>query len=1086
MDNIQLRIQLFLLDVRGSKMQPFYLRILFVVTAFAGPCFLLPLCPAQSPAESIPEQVYKGLEWRLVGPFRAGRVAAVAGVPGSSTTFYFGSVGGGIWKTTNAGTVWTPIFDKQKIASIGAIAVAPSDPNVIYVGTGESDIRLNLGSGDGVYKSVDAGATWKNIGLKDTRQISRIVIDPNDPNTVYVGALGHAYGPSPERGVYKSTDGGTTWTHVLDKGPTLGVADLAIAQDNPKALFAALWNAHRPPWSIYGPLNGPGSNIYRSLDAGATWTLARTPTMPKDDLGRIGVAVSSDGRRVYALIEAKQGGLYRSDDGGDTWELANADPRITSRAWYFQGITVDPQNRDVIYMPNVALYTSADGGKTVTIVRGAPGGDDYHQLWVDPKDSARLLLGVDQGTTISLDHGATWSTWYNQPTAQMYHVITDNQFPYVLYGAQQDSGAYAVPSRTDHAQITSRDFTLPGNSESGYMAPDPNDPNILYMSSTNGTTFRVNMKTELSQTITPWPMRAFGLDVSQMKYREPWTPVLFFSPVDHKTLYMASQFVMKTMDGGLHWETISPDLTGADPPVAGEHPDQNTISNDMAVKRGYGLINAMAASPLTGSVLWTGSDSGLLHISRDEGKNWKNITPKEFGPWSKVSIIEASHFDPGGAYIAVDRHETDDQKPYIYRTDDYGATWKLIVNGISDNSFAWAVREDPKQRNLLFAATELGVYVSFNRGYIWQPLQLNLPTVSVRDLVIHGDDLIAATHGRSFWILDNIGTLREAVEAAKSQSGYLFRPATAIRIDNDSFIGTPLPPEEPTGKNPPNGAIIDYYLGSSAKQVQLEIYDPSHKLVRQFSSATLPSRMGPPQPIAERWFPKPQVLDVSAGMHRFIWNMTWAGTGTAESDDEDERVPHGPRVVPGTYEVRLIVDGKTFSSPLKVVMDPRSAATPATLATQMQTAYAVFLDSLQSRKALAEINSVQEQISGLKGKIPSENAALNNEVAALETAMKALTGRDDQGLDPGTWSLTTANSGLTSALGVVEVGERTPPAQALEVYRLAKQSAAAKEEEWARLKTHDLATLNQHLQSANVTPVAISEIQQQVDYLMTR
>ena len=899
---------------------------------------------------------------------------------------------------------------------------------MIYAGTGESDIRLDLGSGDGVYKSVDAGATWKNVGLKDSRQISRIVVDPTNPDIVYVGALGHAYGPSPERGVYKSTDGGTTWTRVLDKGPEIGVADLAIAQDNPKILFAAMWNAHRPPWSIYGPLNGPGSNLYRSTDAGATWTLMRSPAMPKDDLGRIGVAVSSDGKRVYALIEAKKGGLYRSDDGGDTWSLANGDPRITSRAWYFQGITVDPEDPDTIYMPNVALYTSSDGGKTISIVRGAPGGDDYHQLWVDPKDSARLLLATDQGTTLSLDHGLTWTTWYNQPTAQIYHVITDNQFPYVVYGAQQDSGAYAVVSRTDHTVITGRDFFLPGNSESGFMAPDPSDPNILYMSSTNGTTFRVNLKTELSQTITPWPMRSFQVDVSQMKYREPWSPALAFSAFDHKTLYLASQFMMKTVDGGLHWETISPDLTGAVASAKVSESDQS-IPIDLAVKRGYGLINAFATSPLSGSVIWTGSDSGLLYITRDAGKTWKNITPKEFGPWSKVSTVEASHFDPAVAYIAVDRHETDDQKPYIYRTDDYGATWKLIVDGIRENSFAWVVREDTKQKNLLFAGTELGVYVSFNRGDAWQPLQLNLPVVSVRDLTVHGDDLVTATHGRSFWILDDITPLREAVQAVQADDAYLFRPATAMRIDNDVFIGSPLPPEEPTAKNPPDGAIIDYYLKSGARDVKIEIFDANHQLVRHFSSTSAPPHARPPSMIAERWFPKPQMVETTPGMHRFIWNLTWAGSGVPGSDDDDDRVPLGPRVTAGMYEVHLTVDGKVYTAPLKVVMDPRTGATPAVLTVQMQTAREIFMDSLRSRKALAEIDSVQEQMASVRKSIPAGNTSLSSEVATFEASLSGLLGRDDQGLDPKTWTLSTANSGLSSALAVVGSAKGFPRAR---------------------------------------------------------
>ena len=1039
-------------------------------------------CVAQSP---VPEQAYNKLEWRLVGPFRAGRSAAASGIPGSSTTFYFGSVGGGVWKTTDAGTQWSPMFDGQKIASIGAIAVAPSDPNVIYVGTGESDIRLDLGSGDGVYKSVDAGATWKNVGLKDSRQISRIVVDPNNPSIVYVGALGHAYGPSAERGVYKSTDGGATWQHVLDRGPSIGVADLAISQDHPNILFAAMWNAHRPPWSIYAPLNGPGSNLYRSTDSGATWQLMRAPVMPKDDLGRIGVAVSSDGKRVYALIEAKKGGLYRSDDGGDTWILANPDPRITSRAWYFQGITVDPEDRDTIYMPNVALYTSADAGKTISIVRGAPGGDDYHQLWVDPKNSSRLLLATDQGTTISLDHGLTWSTWYNQPTAQMYHVITDNQFPYVLYGAQQDSGAYAVVSRTSHSVITARDFFLPGNSESGYMAPDPGNPNILYMSSTNGTTFRVNLKTQLSQTITPWPMRSFQVNVSQMKYREPWTPPLAFSAFDHKTLYMASQFMMKTLDGGLHWQTISPDLTGEVPSAKVAVPDPS-VPNDLAVKQGYGLINAFATSSLSPRLIWTGSDSGLIYLTRDAGTTWKNVTPKDFGPWSKVSIIEASHFNPAVAYIAVDRHETDDQKPYIYRTDDYGVSWKIIVDGIRSNSFAWVVREDAKEKNLLYAGTELGVYVSFNRGDSWQPLQLNLPVVSIRDLTVHENDLVTATHGRSFWILDDITPLREAAKAAQTNEAYLFHPATAMRIDNDAFIGSPLPPEEPTGKNPPDGAILDYYLKTNAKNVRLEIFNAQHESVRHYDSNIAPPPARRPSMIAERWFPKPQLVETTPGMHRFIWNLTWAGDGVPDSDDEDERVPRGPRVTPGLYEVRLTVDDKVYSAPLKITMDPRSGATPTVLAVQMQTSREIFLKSLLSRKALAEINSVQEQMDGLRTRIPASNTALMGEFADVERSIRTLVGRDDQGLDPKTWSLSTANSGLNSALAVVEVGERIPPSQAMEVYHMATKAAASNEAQWTRLKTIELARLNQHLQAANLTGVAVAEIEEQVDYLMTR
>ena len=537
-------------------------------------------------AQTVPPELLSGLQWRLIGPFRGGRAVAVTGVPGGASTFYFGSVDGGVWKTTDAGVTWNPLFDGQPIASIGALEVAPSSPNVLYAGTGESDIRSALSSGDGVYKSADAGQTWRNVGLRDSRQISRIVVDPQNADVVYVGALGHAYGPNDTRGVYKSTDGGANWTRVLDKGPNIGASDLAIAIASPNILFAGTWNTHRPPWSTYAPLPGPGGGLYRSTDSGATWAQLAGNGLPDGDWGRIGVAVAPDGKRVYALIEAgKKSGLYRSDDGGNTWMLANSDSRLSSRAWYFMGITVDPNNRDVIYMPNVALYKSEDGGKTITIVRGAPGGDDYHQIWVDPKDSSHLILGTDQGTTISVNRGQTWSSWYNQPTAQLYHVITDNEFPYHVYGAQQDTGSIAVPNRTDHGMITGRDWYMVGGGESGWLAPDPNDPNILYASGVYGSVIRWDRRTSFGQDITPWPMPNFSSEINQRKYRGPWTPVLVRSPIEKSALYFGTQFVMKTTDGGLHWQQISPDLTGAVANASSTGP--TTVAN--AKERGFGV-----------------------------------------------------------------------------------------------------------------------------------------------------------------------------------------------------------------------------------------------------------------------------------------------------------------------------------------------------------------------------------------------------------------------------------------------------------------------------------------------------------------
>jgi photosystem II stability/assembly factor-like uncharacterized protein len=1036
-------------------------------------------------AQSVPAELTNGLKWRLIGPFRGGRVVAVAGVPGDSTTFYFGAVNGGVWKTSDAGTVWLPIFDGQPVGSIGAIAVAPSDPKTIYAGTGESDIRSSLSFGNGVYKSTDGGSTWIHLGLEDTRHISRIVVDPQDPKIVYVGALGHAYAPNEQRGVYKSVDGGEHWVKALDQGPEIGISDLAISSGNSQLLFAGTWKTHRPPWSTYAPIDGPGGGLYRSQDAGKTWSHLSGNGLPDGDWGRVGVDVAPDGRRVYALIQAKKSGLYRSDDGGDTWTLENTDPRLTSRAWYFSGITIDPSNADVVYMPNVALYRSEDGGKTISIVRGAPGGDDYHQIWIDPKNSASVALGTDQGATISLDRGRTWTTWYNQPTAQLYHMITDNEFPYVVYGAQQDSGSAAVLSRTDHGQITPRDWFPSGGSESGYMAPDPKDPNIIYLSGTYGSIDRFNRKTGLSQDVTPWPALSFGSEISQRKYRDPWTPVLLFSPADSTTLYFGSQYVMKSGDGGLHWETISPDLTGATQ-NAGDHKPEGPTTTGNAKQRGYGVVFTIAPSALNRDLIWAGSDTGLIHLTRDGGKNWKDVTPLGLGDWSKISLIEASRFDPAVAYAAVDRSRLDDRKPYLYRTRDFGATWQLITNGIAADAFLRSVRQDTENARLLFAGTELGVYVSFDDGDHWQPLQLNLPVTSVRDLAIHGDDLVIATHGRSFWILDNITPLRQTSEAAKAQAVWLYHPAPAFRIDNDSFPGTPLPPEEPTAENPPAGAIIDYLIKSPATSISLEIFDERQELVHRFSSADRHPEKHAQLPIAERWFPKPVVLETDAGMHRFVWDLTWNSSGGSGVDEESEyRNPRGPKVVPGRYTVKLTVDGKTQTQLFKVVMDPRSAATAETLSQQLRVGRQMFGESMEARRALAEIASLQKQLADLEQKADAKDSAMQAALSDAQTDISEIMTKS--GKTPAqSGGLQEAFAELASALRVVEGGDRAVPSQAIALYQEADQRVTAAIAEWSEFKKSKLPQLNQKLSRANLPPIAVSEIEQEVEFLMSR
>jgi photosystem II stability/assembly factor-like uncharacterized protein len=1030
-------------------------------------------------AQNVRPDLFDGLKWRLIGPFRGGRVVAVAGIPGNSTTFYFGAVNGGIWETTNAGVVWRPIFDAQHISSIGTLAVSPSDPKVIYAGTGESDIRSDLSSGDGVYKSTDAGATWTNIGLRDTRQISRIVIDPRDANVVYVAALGHAYGPNDERGIFKSSDGGAHWTNVLNAGPDIGAADLAIATVSPNILFATTWNAHRPPWSTYAPLGGSGSGLYRSLDSGQSWQRLTGNGLPAGDWGRTGVAVSPDGKRVYALIGAKDGGkegpgLFRSDDGGQTWSLANSDSRLTSRSWYFGSITIDPNNPDVIYIPNVALYRSADGGKSVSIVRGAPGGDDYHQIWIDPADSTRMVLGTDQGTTISVDYGETWTSWYNQPTAQIYRLATDDKFPYNIYGTQQDSGGIALPSRTDHGQITARDWFSPGGSESGSIAPDPNDPNILYLTGSYGSVSRFDRRTSFSQDVSPWPIQTWNTEIYERKYRAPWTPVLLFSPVDKKTLYLGTQFVMRTNDGGLHWETISPDLTGAANLAQAKKVGETSVAN--AKENGYGVISSIAPSSLDGNLIWAGSDTGIIHLTRDGGKTWKDVTPKGLSDWSRISHIESSRFDPAEAYAAIERHRLDDLKPYLYRTRDFGATWRPITEGIPDRSFLRVVRQDPQAKGLLFAGTELGISVSFDDGDHWQPLQLNLPATSVTDIAVHGDDLVIATHGRSFWILDDISVLRQFKSASDAQGNWLYAPATAIRIDNDSFLGTPLPPEEPTAANPPSGAVLDYYLKSHAQHVQLEIFDGQGSLVRAFSSDDHNEPKRRKVAIAERWFPQAPMLELKPGMHRFVWDLRCCekDAGTGDSGDEEYGAPRAPRVPPGAYNVKLTVDGNTRTQPLKVIMDPRSAATTKDLQQQYQLGRQMFSEVVAVNRTLAAIHRAQTQLVSLIARTGAQQADLNSLLTrARDQINDVVTGNPSLGTQA--MGLDAASKNIASAARVVESGDRTSPSQAIEVYEEADRAVKLRMAEWSSIKTHQLPTLNDQLKRANEGPITVGE-----------
>lgn len=1013
-------------------------------------------------ARQLPANQSNDMRWRLIGPFRGGRALAVAGVPGQPEVAYFGAVGGGVWKTTDGGRVWRPIFDHEPVASIGAIAVAPSDPNIIYVGTGEADMRSDISAGGGMYKSTDGGATWQFLGLAATRQIAAILVDPHDPDRVYVAALGHAYGPNPERGVYRSLNGGRTWQKVLYKNSETGAASLAFDPDNPHVLYATLWQARRTPWSQYPPDEGPGSGLYRSNDGGDTWKQISGHGLPSGNLGRIGLALGAHGRRIYALIAAQKpaaSGLYRSDDAGQSWHLVSTDPRITSRQWYFSGITVDSTNDNIVYVADVALYRSSDGGRTFSALKGAPGGDDYHTLWINPLHPRHMVLASDQGTVMSHDGGRTWSSWYNQPTAQFYHVVTDHRFPYWVYGAQQDSGTAAVVSRSDYGEISFRDWHPVGGGESGYIAPDPHNPGIVYAGGTYGDLTRYDHRTGQVQNIRPAPLATFGANPATMQYRFTWTSPLVFSPIDRKTLYFGAQVLLQTRDGGHSWQQISPDLTV----LPGEtDPDPKApLSAANARARKRGVIYTIAPSPVAAGEIWAGTDDGLIQLTRDGGKHWQNVTPPGLSAWSKISLIEASPFDAGTAYAAVDRHRLDDIRPYLYRTHDFGKTWQLITQGIPEHAYVHAVREDPERKGLLYAGTEFGVCVSFDDGDHWQSLQLNLPTAPVRDLAIEQGDLIAATHGRSFWILDDLAPLRQ-MNAQTARAGvWLFRPRMATRIRRTENQDTPLPLETPVGTNPPTGAILDYQLAALPHQpVELQILDAHGAVLRRFRSDAKPAPLDTKAPFPTVWLQPEEVLPAHVGLNRFVWDLRTAtpaalgfgyGMGAIIGGGTD-RLPQGPLVLPGTYQVRLIVNGKSYTQPLTVRQDPRVSTSSAALTAQWRLEQQIMQAMQQSRGTYAQAQGMLQQLQ----KKPA-NAALVNRVKMVMAA------------------LAKANGDLSTLLIVVDSADAAPTQQAQTAFTGARNNLQKTLQSWQQLRRTELSTLPARPVTPDIKPVMIEE-----------
>jgi photosystem II stability/assembly factor-like uncharacterized protein len=908
----------------------------------AAAALLVPLAPAN--AAPSPGEL---LQWRPIGPFRGGRTTAVTGVPGRPYEYYIGAVNGGVFKTRDAGRTWTPIFDDQPTASVGAIAVAPSAPDTVYVGSGEGRQRPDLAVGDGIYKSTDGGVHWKHLGLRDGQQIARIVVDPHDPNRLYVAVLGHPYGPSAERGVYRSTDGGAAFTRVLGNGVDAGAFDIALDPHDSRTLYASLWAARQTPWETAdgGSVQraDAGSGLYKSTDGGSTWTRleGRLPTRAQG-VGRIAVAVApSDSRRVYAFADAPSvGGLYRSDDAGATWTHVNGEARVAERGDDLATVGVDPSDSQTVYVTNTSTYRSSDGGRTFTALRGAPGGDDYQAIWIAPDDHNRIVLGSDQGAIISLDGGASWSSWYNQPTAQFYHVITDDRFPYRVYGGQQESGSAEVLSRGNDGAVGVREWHPVGVEEYGYAAPDPLHPGIIY----GGKVTRYDERTGQTREVGP----VIGWRSGTYRFRR--TAPLAFSPADKRTLYLGANVLFRTRDYGEHWSIVSPDLTRphpADPPNVG-------IYRALAdAKPHLGVIYALGLSTRDARVIWAGTDDGLVWRTTDGGKHWNNVTPPGVGAWAKISNIDASPFDTQSAYVAVNRIRLDEQCPQLFRTHDGGRTWTEIDRGI-EAAPTNVVRADPIRRGLLYAGTERGVWVSYDDGASWSSLRLNLPATSVRDLVVHGDDLVAGTHGRGFWILDDVTPLRQH-EILAANAPALLAPEAAWRVERDTNTDTPLPPDEPFFPNSPDGAVLDYVLPHASSRLTLTIRDAKGTIVRRFASDDPPAAVDPATlEVPSWWIAPPRALAASAGAHRFVWNLHLAAPRVFGHDATIAAIPHdtplepeGPRVPPGTYTVTLDADGASVTRTLTVREDPRVSVTDAELDAQYGQARAL-ADAAQS------------------------------------------------------------------------------------------------------------------------------------------
>jgi len=1014
---------------------------LWRMLVLAAPLALSPVARAQQ----VDKTTFAGLKWRFIGPDNGGRAEAAAGVPGTNI-YYFGAVAGGVWKSTDAGGSWTPIFDKEPVASIGAIAIAPSDPNVIYVGTGEEAIRGDISYGDGMWKSTDAGKTWTHIGLARTQHIAAILVDPHDPDVALVAAIGDPFGPNPERGIFRTTDGGKTWTKVLYKDDKTGAVDLVCDPKNARIVYAALYQASRTPWGFSS--GGPGSGIYKSMDGGITWTQLTGHGLPEGVLGRTGLAVGADSEHVYALIEAKKGGLYASDDAGENWHFVTGDHRFRQRAWYFTNVYADPKNPETIYILNTSVYRSTDGGQSWKTI-GAESLGDNHCLWIDPTDPGHMIVADDGGASVTLDGGRTWSSESNEPIAQFYHIAVDNRFPYYVYGAQQDDGTVAISSHGDPHQ-----FYDVGGGESGWVVPTPSG-NTVYAGGYDGAISRFDRTNRTVTDISPWPLNPMGHAAADLRYRFQWTAPIALSPFDDHVVYFGGNVVFETADGGHSWKIISPDLTRND--KAKQQSAGGPITQDNTSAEYYDTIFCIAPSPLHRREIWVGTDDGLIQLTRDDGAHWTNVTPKDMPAWYKVSIIDASRFSPGTAYAAVNGEKNNDFAPYIYKTTDFGRTWTRINNGIPDGAYVHAVREDTVRRDLLFAGTESGVYVSFDDGANWAPLKMNLPTAPVRDLVVHDGDLVIGTHGRGFWALNDIAPLRQLTSQIQSDAAYLFHPAAAFR-------------------GLPEGPTIDYWLKSTPKgPVTLAIYDSRGILVHKYSSET----KGPPSWLLPEFAPFVHLPHVPTqpGINRFAWNLRYTSDRTVKGVATWGGLPLGPLAVPGTYQVKLSVDGQSYTAPLVVTENPMISVTQAELDQQLALALRIQAEVNAADDAANEIRTVQDQLGSLEQRMGGSHnnvadaaRALGGKADVIEDQLIDLQSKSAE--DPLNFPVRLADQMM--ALGdSVDSSDSAPTAAEYTVFTTLKTRIDAQLAAWNDLQKKDLAALNAMIRHENIPFVSV-------------